>query len=339
MHVACSGGADSMALLGLLGLLAPREGLRLSVGHVDHGLRSASAAEAAMVHAVATARGLPFEVDRLQLTRGPGLPARARQARRSALREQARRQDAAFIALGHTATDQAETMLLHLARGAGLPGLAAMAEHDPWEAGSPGGWLRPLLALDRAETRALALRLELPFVDDPTNDDHSHPRVRMRHEVLPVLRALNPQAEAALARTAELARQADDALQAWAAHELRGRRSGAAEATAPAAAQGSARVLGVRPVTSAARWSTVGLEQLPKAVRTRMVRAVCHAAGAPEDALTAQTLASIDDALACPGPSRSWDLHPFLRLHVAHGELWTEAAALAPSPERPPLNH
>ncbi len=315
--MACSGGADSIALLGLLCLLAPRDGLRLSVGHIDHGLRPESEAEAAMVRALAAARGLPFELDRLQLSPGAGLPARAREARRAALREQARRCDAAFVALGHTATDQAETMLLHLARGSGLPGLAAMAEHDPWPDGTPGGWLRPLLTLDRAETRALAERLELPFVDDPTNDDPRHPRVRMRHEVLPVLRALNPQAEAALARTAELARQAEEALQAWVDRELRGRRS----------------------VTSSARWSTEGMQQLPTAVRTRIVRRVCHAAGAPDDALAARTLASIDDALAHPGPSRAWDLQPCLRLHVANGELWTEDAALtARSAPRAP-NH
>lgn len=341
LHVACSGGPDSVALLGLLCLLAPRERLQLSVGHVDHGLRPSSADEAALVRRLAEAHGLPFALDRLALEPGPGLPARARQARRAALREQARRHGAGLVALGHTATDQAETILLHLARGAGLPGLAAMAALEPWGDGAgdlAGGWLRPLLALERHETRELAERLRLPFVDDPTNLDRSHPRVRMRLELLPALRELNPRVEVALARTAAHARQAEEALQQWVDHELRAR--------CPVAAAGdsaSARAPDPRPVTSAPRWSTEGMAALPVAVRTRIVRRVCQAAGAPEDALPARTLASIDDALAQPGPARAWDLHPWIRVHVANGELWTEDVApppnAAPSPARGATNH
>lgn len=327
VHVACSGGPDSVALLGLLLLLAPRERLRLSVGHVDHGLRSASADEAALVRRLAEDRGLPFALDRLELAPGPGLPARARTARRTALREQARRQGATFVALGHTATDQAETILLHLARGAGLPGLAAMAGLEPWgdDAGDlAGGWLRPLLGLERETTRELAQRLRLPFVDDPTNLDRSHPRVRMRLELLPALRELNPRVEAALARAADHARQAEDALQQWVDRELRARRRPPAlDPVLPS-------------VTSAPRWSTEGMAELPVAVRTRIVRRVCQAAGAPDDALAARTLASIDDALARPGPGRAWDLHPRIRVHVANGELWTEDAAPPSTPPHPP---
>ena len=405
LHVACSGGPDSVALLGLLCLLAPRDRLRLSVGHVDHGLRPSSGDDAALVRRLAEEHGLPFELDRLDLPPGPGLPARAREARRAALRDQARRRGAAFVVLGHTATDQAETILLHLARGAGLPGLAAMAELEPWDdppatarlydwddapaeplAGLPwpiatawshtpaepladlpspaailepdpladpdpapaglepwtrvpteplaapdpapirpaGGWLRPLLALDRAQTRELAQRLRLPFVDDPTNLDRGHPRVRMRLELLPALRELNPRVEAALARTAAHARQAEDALQAWADRELRARRCPLPDP---------------RPVTSAPRWSTEGMAELPAAVRTRIVRRVCRAAGAPDDALKARTLVSIDDALVHPGPARAWDLHPRLRVHVANGELWTEDAGPAGSAAPRAPNH
>lgn len=344
VHVACSGGPDSVALLGLLHLLAPGERLRLSVGHVDHGLRPASAEEAELVRRLAEGRGLPFALDRLELSPGPGLPARARQARRAALREQARRQGAAFVALGHTATDQAETILLHLARGAGLPGLAAMAELEPWGEGAEdlaSGWLRPLLALERHETRELAERLQLPFVDDPTNLDRSHPRVRMRLELLPALRELNPRVEAAFARTAAHARQAEDALQQWVDRELRARRRPPADACDPIPIPAPAHVPG--PVTSAPRWSTEGMAELPAAVRTRIVRRVCQAAGAPDDALPARTLASIDDALARPGPGRAWDLHPRIRVHVANGELWTEDAApppnAAPSPACRANNH
>jgi tRNA(Ile)-lysidine synthase len=241
-------------------------------------------------------------------------------------------------------------VLLHLARGAGLPGLSAMAEHEPWDdaaAGGraaddprpspPGGWLRPLLALTRDETRALAERLALPFVDDPTNLDRSHPRVRMRLELLPALRELNPRVDQALARAAEHARAAEDALDQWAAAELRARRcpprppkprgaENSADAPAHAAAPGPTGPADDRAVTSPPRWSTEGMAALPGAVRQRIVRRVCRAAGAPDDALPARTLASIDDALLRPGPRRAWDLHPDLCLHLAHGELWTDAA-------------
>jgi tRNA(Ile)-lysidine synthase len=356
VHVACSGGPDSVALLGLLCLLAPRERLRVSVGHVDHGLRASSADEAALVRRLAEDRGLPFALDRLALPPGPGLPARARQARRAALREQADRHGAAFVALGHTATDQAETILLHLARGAGLGGLAAMAELEPWgdEPGASarephppallGGWLRPLLALERAQTRELAERLRLPFVDDPSNLDRTHPRVRMRLELLPALRELNPRVEAALARTAAHARQAEDALQTWADRELRARRRPAeppshAASSPDEAARTTAPSPGeARSVTSTSRWSTEGMDRLPIAVRTRIVRRVCRAAGAPDDALPARTLASIDDALVHPGPARAWDLHPRIRVHLADGELWTEDAAPSPNPSESPAH-
>lgn len=330
VHVACSGGPDSVALLGLLQLLAPGLRLRLSVGHVDHGLRPSSADDAALVERLAAERGLPLAVTRLALPPGAGLPARARQARRAALRAQARAQGAAFVALGHTATDQAETVLLHLARGAGLPGIAAMAEHDPWDDPTPGGWLRPLLDLTRAQTRELATRMGLPFVDDPTNLVREHPRVRVRLELLPLLEHVNPRAVEALARAADQARAAEDALQAWVDRELRSRRRspGPAASVPPehahAASRSSPLRAGSRTVTSGPRWSTEGMQDLPSAVRTRLVRRVCRAAGAPDDAMPASVLASIDEALAHPGPARAWDLHPCLRLHVAHGELWTE---------------
>lgn len=325
-----------MTLLGLLHLLAGPDRLRLAVGHVDHGLRPASADEAALVQRQAERLGVPVAVTRLRLAPGPGLPARARHARRAALRAQAQAAGASWVALGHTATDQAETVLLHLSRGAGLDGLSAMAGHDRWPDGEPGGVVRPLLDLPRAEARALAQRLSLPFVDDPTNDDRRHPRVRVRHEVLPVLRQHNPQVEAALCRVAAHARDAEAALGVWVERQWRSRRrptvgSAPADPGVPAvgasARDGSGEErAGKHPVTSAARWSTEGIQQLPRAVRTRFVRRLCRAAGCPEDALAARTLASIDDALLHPGPRRAWDLHPRLRLCLWQGELWMEDA-------------
>lgn len=287
--VACSGGADSTALVGLLALIAGGDGLELTIGHVDHGLRAASVAEAEHVAAIGRQLGVPVRTTRLTLATGPGLPARARDARRAALQEQAAACGAAAIALGHTRTDQAETVLMHVVRGAGLAGVAAMAA---WE--SP--WLRPLLDLPRSETRALCGRLGLTFVDDPTNVDPQHPRVRMREQILPALGRENPQVEAALAQLAAHAADAEAALDEWAGREATARRTGPAS------------------------WSTAGLSGLPRAVRTRLLRRICGDGGASLPDLGHSAIAAIDRALAetAPGSAgpRAWDLRPGRRLRL-----------------------
>jgi tRNA(Ile)-lysidine synthase len=293
--LACSGGADSTALVGLFHLLAGPDDLQLTIAHVDHRLRPESADEAAGVARLADRLGLPYYLRTLSLAPGAGLPARAREARRAALLDVARQIDAQVVALGHTATDQAETLLLHATRGCGLEGLAAIRPYDP-------PFLRPLLALRRDETRALCLRMELPFVDDPTNADAKHPRIRVRAHVLPQLQALNPAAEDALAGLAAHAGDAEDALQAWAAREEAARRE------APT------------------RWSTHALHDLPRAVRTRVIRRICGLAGVDLGALRAATIEDIDrvvvaraaalggsDAILRP---HAWDLHPGLRLRL-----------------------
>jgi tRNA(Ile)-lysidine synthase len=295
--VACSGGADSTALLGLLALVAGADALELHVGHVDHGLRAASADEAAHVAALAARLGLPLQATRLALAPGPGLALRAREARRAALRAQADACGATAIALAHTRTDQAETLLMHAVRGAGLAGVAAMAAWEP-------PWLRPLLGVSRAEARALCGRLGLGFVDDPSNVDPVHPRVRMREQVLPALRRENPRVEAALAALADQAADAEAALDAWAASEVEARRRG--------------------PDT----WAIEGLADLPRAVRTRVLRRICGLLGAePGHA----AIAAVDRAIAeraassrAPSPGaasparapRAWDLRPGLRLRL-----------------------
>jgi tRNA(Ile)-lysidine synthetase-like protein len=217
--IACSGGPDSLALLGVMELLAPSLEVTLAVGHVDHGLRVSSALEAAQVEALAARRGLPFAGARLELAVGAGLPARARRARRAALEALAAGCGAGWIALGHTATDQAETVLMHMVRGAGLEGLAGMAAIE-------GRWLRPLLRITRAEAAALCGRLGLGLaaIDDPTNHDERHLRVELREAVLPRLRARNPRLERAISALTGQARDAEDALAGWAAREEAGRR-------------------------------------------------------------------------------------------------------------------
>lgn len=162
---AVSGGADSLALLAL----ARAAGCSATAVHVDHGLRPGSVAEADVVAENARVLGASFRAETVQVTPGPNLEARARQARLAALPA-----DALF---GHTADDRAETMLLNLLRGAGPDGLAAMGP-------SPR---RPILGLRRIETVAVCEHLGLRIVEDPTNALPVFRRNRVRHELLPLL--------------------------------------------------------------------------------------------------------------------------------------------------------
>jgi tRNA(Ile)-lysidine synthase len=176
-----SGGADSLALL----VLAVSAGCAVTVVHVDHGLRPGSAAEADVVAAVAAKFGATFRAERAQVAPGPNLEARARAARYAVLPTD--------VLTGHTADDQAETVLVNLVRGSGLDGLAGMRR--------PG---HPLLRLRRAETHDLCTTLGLDPVEDPSNASPAHRRNRIRHELLPLLDAIAERDVASL-----LARQAD----------------------------------------------------------------------------------------------------------------------------------
>jgi tRNA(Ile)-lysidine synthase len=185
--VACavSGGADSLALL----VLACAWGLEVTAIHVDHGLRPGSSLEAAPVEAAAKRFGALFSARRVDVAAGPNLEARARRARYQALPE--------GVMTGHTADDQAETVLLNLLRGAGADGLAGMRQH--------GRVSRPLLGLRRHETRELCEALSLPVFEDPDNADLAFTRNRIRHTLLPVMAELSRRDPVpVLARQAEL---------------------------------------------------------------------------------------------------------------------------------------
>ena len=162
---AVSGGADSTALL----VLAVEAGCDVIAVHVDHGLRPGSADEADRVAALADSLGVPFRSERVVLEPGPNLEARARHARRAAIGPGAM--------TGHTADDQAETVLLQLLRGAGTSGLAGMRP----------GPTKPILALRRTETRAVCEARGLRWFEDPSNVDPAFRRNRVRAEVLPLL--------------------------------------------------------------------------------------------------------------------------------------------------------
>jgi tRNA(Ile)-lysidine synthase len=170
-------------------VLACAAGCRVTAVHVDHGLRPGSAAEADVVAAAALRFGADFRAEKAQVDAGPNLEERARGARFALLPPD--------VLTGHTADDQAETVLLNLMRGAGLDGLAGMG---------PGR--HPIIGLRRAETRALCRDEGLTPVCDPSNDDAGFRRNRVRHELLPLLDDLAQRDVAGvLARQADLLRE------------------------------------------------------------------------------------------------------------------------------------
>jgi tRNA(Ile)-lysidine synthase len=177
--VACSGGADSVALLAL----AVDAGLGPVAVHVDHGLRAGSAAEVDHVRALADRLGAEFRAARVTVDAGPNLEARARDARYAALEHARVDVGADVVLVGHTADDQAETVLLNVLRGAAATGLAGMAPCH-------GTLMRPLLDVRRADTRAVCAGLDLDVLVDPMNDDRAFRRVAIRHDVLPLLSSL-----------------------------------------------------------------------------------------------------------------------------------------------------
>ena len=190
IHCAVSGGADSVALL----VLAAVHNTDVTAWHVDHGLRDGSSAEAQIVHDIATALGAKFESRTVVVEAGSNLEARAREARFAVLPPD--------VTTGHTADDQAETVLVNLLRGAGMRGLSGMQ----------GGHQHPILQLRRSDTVALCEALSISVFHDPSNDDERFQRNRIRNEVLPLLQSISQRdVVSVIARQAELVRD-DDAL-------------------------------------------------------------------------------------------------------------------------------
>lgn len=241
--VALSGGPDSSALAHLLAEARPD--LDLQLVHVRHGLRD-DTADRAVVAQHADWLGLPLTVAETEVvTDGAGPQAAARAARYATLRRVAEQVGATVIALGHTADDQAETVLFRAARGTGTAGLAAMRPRR-------GDLLRPLLRVRRADLEAHLAGDGLPSVADPSNADLAARRVRVRARALPALGEVGPDPVGALTRLADLAADDEDAL-----------RAAAATAAAEAVAVGSSRSLPVEV-----------LAPLPVAVRRRVTLAL-----------------------------------------------------------------
>ena len=195
LHCAVSGGTDSLALL----LLACRTETPVTAWHIDHSLRHDSSREADFVAEIATDLGAQFESRTVRVEHGANLEARARTARYGAL--------PAEVLTGHTADDQAETVLINLLRGSGTAGLAGMRRNR-----------RPLLRLRRQETRALCDELDLAPLRDPMNDDDRFQRVRVRHELIGLLGDIAKRdVVEVLVRQADVMRDDDDLLEELAA--------------------------------------------------------------------------------------------------------------------------
>lgn len=209
--VAVSGGADSLALAAAVAFEAPKLDITATAVTVDHGLQDGSDAVARTAAGVVRDLGLASQVVRVAVTAdGDGPEGAARAARYDALRDAARADGAQAVLLAHTLDDQAESVLLGLARGAGATSLGGMR---PARADGDVTWLRPLLGVHRATTRAAAAAAGLEPWHDPHNDDPRFARVRVRHAVLPVLeRELGPGIAEALARTAEQLREDAEAF-------------------------------------------------------------------------------------------------------------------------------
>ena len=261
--VAVSGGADSLALA--YALLKESQPLAITAVAVtiDHQLQAGSALQAEKV--ISQLKEFGYEkvfIEKVVVDIKSGIEAGARDARYQALTAVAEKEQAQKIFLGHTRDDQAETVLLGLARGSGTRSLSGMAVEN-------GKYVRPLLALTRAQTVAACEEIGVVFWNDPHNMNKDFSRVRVRNEVLPVMEEkIGPGISAALARSASLLRDDADALDAIADVEI--------------------------SQLNLADLDCQRLGELPRAIRTRIIRAALYGAGAPSGSITWDHVAAVE---------------------------------------------
>jgi tRNA(Ile)-lysidine synthase len=270
--VACSGGADSLALAAAVAFEAPRAGLTAGAVIVDHDLQEGSRAVAQRAAGQCHSLGLdPVEVVRVQVAGvGSGPESRARDARYQAFADAVQRVGAVAVLLGHTRDDQAEQVLLGLARGSGARSLSGMPARR-------GPYVRPLLGVPRSTTVAACHAAGLAAWVDPHNSDPAYGRVRAR-ALLPILETeLGAGTVAALARSADLLREDADALDDLAAQAL-----------------SRLRELGPGQIIAAE-----ALLRLRKAIRTRVWRLLAIEAGCPPGALIATHIDALDTLVTC----------------------------------------
>ncbi|QLL24507.1 tRNA lysidine(34) synthetase TilS [Actinobacteria bacterium IMCC26103] len=261
--VAVSGGADSLALACALIKEAPELAITLIAVTVDHQLQSGSNEQAKKVQTQLKALGYQeVIIEKVSVVEKSGLEADARSARYTALDSIAHAYGATQIFLGHTRDDQAETVLLGLARGSGTRSLSGMATVN-------GKYVRPFLQLTRAQTVAACQEADLQPWSDPHNLNEKFSRVRVRNKVMPVMEEeIGPGIAAALARSAAILRDDADALDEM--------------------AQAVISRVDLSDLDCAA------LAELPRAIRSRILRAAIYVAGAPSGSLSADHLAAVE---------------------------------------------
>ena len=260
--VAVSGGADSLALAHALSIEGKEFVITVVGVTVDHQLQEQSGAQAEKVKNQLKDFGLDCIIRKVNVDLKNGLEASARKARYEALQEVAGEQRAVAVFLGHTRDDQAETVLLGLARGSGTRSLSGMAHHN-------GLYVRPLLEITRVQNEQYCQELKLQYWNDPHNENPDFSRVRVRNEALPVLeKSIGPGIAEALARSAHLLRDDADALDHWAKRE--------------------------EIHLDLSDLDCAHLESLPRAIRTRVIRAAVYAAGAPAGTVTLEHVSGVE---------------------------------------------
>ena len=261
--VAVSGGADSLALAAGLLTEAKEKAIRPIAVIIDHALQPNSADVAMNTKAeLAKAGYTNIEIKRIKVEITDGMEASARRARYAALNEIAESTNAVAIFLGHTRDDQAETVLLGLARGSGTRSLSGMAERiDKYR--------RPLLSITRSQTEAVCKEVGIKYWNDPHNQSMEYARVRVREKVLPLMESeIGPGIADALTRSAKILRDDADALDQWAEEVLDE----------------------IDPIEI----DIETLASLPRAIRSRVIRKAIYLAGAPSGSLSAEHLEPVE---------------------------------------------
>ena len=287
--VAVSGGADSLALAYALSVESEKLAISVVGVTVDHQLQSASSSQAEKVVDQLAKFGLTCAIKKVTVDIKEGLEASARKVRYEAINEMAIQENAVAVFLGHTKDDQAETVLLGLARGSGTRSLSGMAEHN-------GIYIRPLLEITRIQNEQFCKEVGLDYWNDPHNQDSQFARVRVRTEALPVLeKSIGPGISDALARSAHLLRDDADALDSWAQSEV--------------------THLNLQDLDCA------HLQALPRAIRTRILRSAIYAAGAPSGSVSADHVSAVEALISAWNGQGALNLPGGVRVERISGRL------------------
>ena len=264
--VAASGGADSSALAAGLLPECKAKAIKLIALIIDHGLQKNSADVAHEAKKELNKIGIEnVEIRKITVQVTDGLEASARRARYAALNDVAQLHNAVAIFLGHTKDDQAETVLLGLARGSGTRSLSGMAQRIDI-------YRRPLLSISREQTEAACEEIGIKFWRDPHNQSMEYTRVRVRENVLPMMeKEIGPGVSDALVRSAKLLRDDADALDQWADEVFDE----------------------LDPISL----DIPTLESLPRAIRTRVLRKAIYLAGAPSGSLSADHIEPVESLI------------------------------------------